>query len=519
MVTKQELIEIKKCKEDPIYFISNYIKVVHPVRGLVPFDLYPFQKKIINEVESNRFNILRKFRQAGCTTIASAYSLWFTMFFRHKTVAVLSKGEVEATEIIDRIRVMYDELPAFIKNIIKPTKGSNNKHVFGFENGSLVKSRASGKQTGRSLAGSLLIIDEAAFIEQIETIWAAVYPILSTGGRAFVLSTVNGVGNWYHQTYMGAVNKTNSFNAIDIHWKEHPEYYRNEGYEHLYEDMMKRNPPVNVDDWERVTKSNVSPKIWRQEYEGSFEGTGDTFIEAEILAGLADGINHDFRTEYSGRLRIWENPQPMYEYLLSVDVALGKERDYSAFHIINTYNGKQVAEFYSNKTNLNEFAEIIHEKALEYNLAYVAIEINAIGYNLINYLTEILEYENVMLDEKGDFGFKTTVSNREQMLVDMEEYIRMRYIRVSSERLVNELNTFIIDDNNKITADINAHDDLIMSLAIGVKAFKQLTNGTPLEHNQYEIESKPPELTRSTKYLSKQYQGIDPENIKWLLQD
>jgi intein/homing endonuclease len=251
----------------------------------------------------------------------------------------------------------------------------------------------------------------------------------------------------------------------------------------------------------------------------SFEGTGDTFIEAEILADLAEGINYDFRTEYSGRLRVWENPKPMYEYIISVDVALGKERDYSAFHIINTYNGKQVAEFYSNKTNLNEFAEIIHEKALEYNLAYVAIETNAIGYNLITYLVDILEYENVMVDEKGQFGFKTTIANREQMLVDMEEYIRMRYIRVSSERLVNELNTFIIDENNKITADINAHDDLIMSLAIGVKAFKQLTDGTPLEHNQYEIESKPPELTRNTKYLSKQYQGIDPENLKWLLQD
>jgi phage FluMu gp28-like protein len=115
------------------------------------------------------------------------------MFNGHKTVAVLSKGEVEATEIIDRIRVMYDELPEFLKSVIKTNKGANNKHVFGFENKSLVKSRASGKQAGRSLSGSLLILDEAAFIEQIETIWAAVYPIISCVTKDTLILTDKGL--------------------------------------------------------------------------------------------------------------------------------------------------------------------------------------------------------------------------------------------------------------------------------------------------------------------------------------
>ena len=193
-MNQEKLVEeFKRCKEDPIYFISNYIKVVHPIRGLVPFKLYPFQERILGDLENHRFNILRKFRQAGCTTIASAYSLWMITFQKHKHVVILSKGDVESTEVLDRIKLMYDELPAYFK----PGIAEDNKHTLKLKTGSVIKSRPSGKQSGRSLAGSLLIIDEAAFIDSIDTIWAAVYPIISTGGRAFVLSTVNGIGNWY----------------------------------------------------------------------------------------------------------------------------------------------------------------------------------------------------------------------------------------------------------------------------------------------------------------------------------
>jgi len=182
---KSELIkEFQRCKDDPVYFISNYVRVTHPVRGLVPFKLYPFQVDILEALKTHRFNVLRKFRQAGCTTISAAYSLWMITFQKHKQVVILSKGDAESTEVLDRIKIMYEELPAFLR----PKIVEDNKHTLKLSTGSTIKSRPSGKQSGRSLAGSLLIIDEAAFIENIDTIWAAVYPIISTGGRAFVLS-------------------------------------------------------------------------------------------------------------------------------------------------------------------------------------------------------------------------------------------------------------------------------------------------------------------------------------------
>lgn len=261
-MNKEQIIEeFKRCKEDPAYFISNYVKVTHPIRGLVPFKLYPFQERILGDLENNRFNILRKFRQAGCTTIASGWALWTVIFQHHKTVVILSKGDAESTEVLDRIKLMYDELPEWLK----PKLVEDNKHTMRLANKSIIKSRSSGKQSGRGLSASILIVDEAAFIENIDTIWAAIYPTISTGGRAFVLSTVNGIGNWYHDVYSKAVDKKNSFNAIDIRWQEHPEYHYTEGFEKIYAEMEKRG--LDIHEWEERTRSNMPLKQWLQEYE------------------------------------------------------------------------------------------------------------------------------------------------------------------------------------------------------------------------------------------------------------
>ena len=409
MEKEQLLDEFKRCAEDPIYFLSKYIKVTHPVRGLVPFNLYPFQHRIVQCLEDNRFNILRKFRQAGCTTIAAAYSLWMIIFQKHKQVVILSKGDTEATEVLDRIKLMYDELPGFLK----PGITDDNKHTLKLKTGSVIKSRPSGKQSGRSLAGSFLIIDEAAFIEAIDTIWAAVYPIISTGGRAFVLSTVNGVGNWYHDVYDAAINGKNSFTPIDIRWQEHPEYSYNENYSHLYEEMKKKG--LDIYKWEETTRANMPIKQWLQEYECSFLGTGDTYVDGMVLKDISKQTSEEYYTKYNNRMRVWQEPHPQYSYLISCDTSLGRDRDYSAFHIINLYNGQQVAEFYSNKTAINDFAQIIANEGMLYNIAHVICERNTIGNNLIDWLYNIYEYENLWSDEKGDIGFQVTAKNRESI--------------------------------------------------------------------------------------------------------
>jgi len=513
----QELLEeFKKCKDDPIYFISNHIKVVHPMRGLVPFKLYPFQKDIVNNLETNRFNILRKFRQAGCTTIAAAYSLWKALFQKHQTIIILSKGDVEATEVLERIKIMYEELPAFLQ----PGIEESNKHTYKLKSNSVIKSRPSGKQSGRSLAGSLLIIDEAAFIENIDSIWAAVYPIISTGGRAFVLSTVNGVGNWYHDIYTGAVNKENAFNPIDINWESHPEYKRQIEYKHLYKQMEKKG--VFVDEWEKTTKLNMPVRQWLQEYECEFLGTGSTYIDGENLKMLVENQTITYDIKYNNRMRVWKEPEPHYEYIIGVDVALGRDRDYSAFHIFNRYTGEQVAEFYSKRTPINEFADVIATEGNYYNLATVLVERNTIGNNLIDWLFNILEYENLWMETTGDFGIQISNRNRDVLLARMEEFIRINAIKINSKRTVDELLTFIISKTGKAEADTGKNDDLVMSLAFCVHILYTLSESDPIETSKglNKDRDKPlAAIMASQRATLKTYGGITQEEIKWLMKN
>ena len=433
------------------------------------------------------------------------------VFQKHKQVVILSKGDAESTEVLDRIKIMYEELPAFLK----PKMVEDNKHTMKLSTGSTIKSRPSGKQSGRSLAGSLLIIDEAAFIENIDTIWAAVYPIISTGGRAFVLSTVNGIGNWYYDVYHKALAGENSFHALDINWESHPEYKRMEGFDELLRrDGKDKN--LYVDMWEDTTRANMPMKQWLQEYECEFLGTGDTYLEGYLLRRLVEEVNEDYWTKHNNKMRVWKEPLPEHEYAIGVDVSLGRDRDNSAFHVVNVYTGEQVAEFYSNKTPINDLAQILTTEANLYNNAAVIVERNTIGNNLIDWMFNIHEYDNLWVDDKNDFGIQVTTRNREELLARMEEFVRNNFIKLNSKRTVDELLTFIIDDNGKITADEGKHDDLIMSLATTAFLLHTLRGSGPLEmKSSDETEIKPLEPFRSVVHDAEN-QKLE-EDIRWLM--
>lgn len=517
-MNKEELkAEFQKCKRDKAYFISNYVKVEHQLLGLVPFELFDFQRRIIDNLDKNRFNILRKFRQAGCTTIACAYALHILVFERNKTIAILSIGDTESTEVLTRIKIMYDELPSFLKPAIK--KGGDNKHTLELVTGCKVKARPAKKTSGRSLSSYLLIIDEAAFVENISEIWAAVYPIISTGGRVFMLSTVNGMGNFFHTMYEEARKGGNDFNVIDIEWQEHPQYRYDPRYEWLYNLLKERDSSYNVNHFEEATKKNIGIKRWKQEFEKEFLGTGDTYIDGETLTLLNDNTSKEYTTKYNNRLRIWQEPEPYHQYVIGADTALGRERDYSAFIILNVYNGQQVAEFYSNKTSIDEFAKILSEEGKRYNLALIMPERNSIGNNLIEYLVKKEQYENVWMDKYGKFGFQTTMQNKEQLFAVMEEYIRSKKVLINSDRLVKELLTFVIDANGKVKADNSQHDDLIVSLALSISALVEMLTNNPGTVSKLSVNGfyDPLPLTKgSGQDMKKYFGGKSYEEIKWV---
>ena len=453
-MTRDEIIkELGKCAEDPAYFINTYVKVVHPIEGIVPFKLFPFQERMISEIHGNRFSLVRKFRQAGITTLSAAYSLWTIIFHDHKNVMVVSIGDRESRSFLERVVGMFDDLPEWLK----PVEIMRNKHVLRLSTGSQVKSQPAGAGRGESV--SLLIVDEAAFVDKMREFWMAIYPTISTGGAACIISTVNGMSNLYYELYKAASKNENKFHIVDIDWEEHPWY---------------------TPEWYAETRPNMSEKAWLQEYECEFLGTGDTFIDRHTLKTLHDTTNPDYVSKYTNRMRVWEEPLPYYNYLISVDASYGRERDHSAFHVINLYNGEQVAEFYSNVTPISKFAEIIKREGYHYNTAYVQVERNGLGMALIEQLWDHLEYDNLIMDEKGDFGLMLTTKSREVVLADLEDFLRSGKIKINSSRTVDELLTFIIrEDTGKVEADEGYTDDLVMSLAIAAHSFDDIHKGSP----------------------------------------
>jgi hypothetical protein len=461
-LTREKITEeIQKCSMDPVYFIRNYINIEHPIKGIVPFDLYRFQERIVREVLDNRFNIIRKFRQAGITTICAAYSLWSIIFKNNHHVMVVSIGDRESTAFLRRVVMMYDDLPKWLAPAIK----EKNKHSLHLSTDSRVRSQPAGAGRGESV--SHLMVDEAAFIDKMREFWAAIYPTISTGGKATLISTVNGMSNLYYEIYKDADLKKNSFNVIDLNWREHPEYTK---------------------EWSEEHRPIIGERMWLQEYECEFLGTGDTFIDRHTLARLNENIQEEYRLSYSNRMRVFKDPDPYYTYVIGVDASYGRDRDHSAFHIINTYTGEQVAEFYSNRTPLSDFAKIVAAEGNRYNTAHVVVERNGLGIPLIQELFDDLEYENLWMDEKGEFGIQITQKVREGVLASLEEFLRSSKIRINSERTVGELLTFIITENGKVEADEGYNDDLVMSLALACYCSDEIVNNSPvidIDHKKY----------------------------------
>jgi phage FluMu gp28-like protein len=202
--------------------MKKYIKIQHPIRGTIPFNLYPFQEKTLQDFYENDFNIVLKSRQMGISTLVSTYSLWMMIFNKDKNILVISTKQEVAKEIISKVRFANKNLPSWFARFgVKCVE--DNKQSLKYQNGSRIQATSSASDAGRSFALSLLIMDEAAFIDGVDEIWTAAYPALSTGGRAIILSTPNGVGNFFHKMWKDAEAKKNKFNTIKLPWYLHPE--------------------------------------------------------------------------------------------------------------------------------------------------------------------------------------------------------------------------------------------------------------------------------------------------------
>jgi len=294
--------EYKKCATDPIHFMKKYCMIQHPVRGKIPFHLFPFQESTLTQFAGNRFNIVLKSRQTGISTLSAGYALWKMLFNTDFNVLVIATKQDVAKNLVTKVRVMHELLPSWLKG------GSleDNKLSLRLHNGSQIKAIASSPDAGRSEALSLLIFDEAAFIDDIDEIWVAAQSTLSTGGSCIALSTPNGVGNWFHKTWLNAEEGTNPFNTIRLHWTVHPE---------------------RGQQWRDEQEKLLGAKKAAQECDCDFVSSGDTVIDPELLMFYKESFCQDpmEKTGFDGNLWRWEYPTAGGSYMVIADVARGSK--------------------------------------------------------------------------------------------------------------------------------------------------------------------------------------------------
>jgi hypothetical protein len=512
LTKKEQVDEIMKCGQDPIYFIKKYLYIQHPVKGRLPFELYPFQEECIQGFLDYKFNIVLKSRQLGLSTTTSAYCLWMAMFRQDANIMIMATKLETSKNMIQKIRTTFKMLPAWMLNILdlKEPEAESVKYIK-FNNGSKIAAIPTSADAGRGEALTLLVVDEAAHVDVLEELWLGLYPTLSTGGRAIIFSTPNGK-NFFYQLWAGAdtgeyeegkvglhckgVGK-NKFHGIKLPWYVHPE--RDEQW---FEDQAKPMDARGI----------------AQELLCGFEGSTLTFFDQNSI----DYVRNMSQTPigYTGPnnkgqdLHIWKTAIPDHKYVIAADVARGDAEDYSTFHVFDINDSEVVAE-YMGKIPPDRFGEWLIEIGKRYNDALIVNEKNTVGIATAIKLRDA-EYPNLYYDsdlaekmigmtpdEKKDVlpGFTIKPNNREKILENLEQVIRNHQLKIYSLRFVSQMETFVWN-GKRGQALKKRHDDLIMAMAIGLQIF------TPMAHEQGYLGSLEVNKTMSNALLAGMSRGF-----------
>ena len=529
VVSIRDLIktEYLKCANDPAYFMRRYCYIQHPIRGRILFDLYNYQAKTIDDIKSNDFNIILKGRQIGISTVVSCYALWLMLFHRDKNVLVIATKQDTAKNIIIKVRFAFEHLPIWLQSPCI----ENNQLSLRFKNGSQIKASSSSGDAGRSEALSLLILDECAFIKNAEDIWMASQATLSTGGKGILISTPNGIGNFFHKTWEQSESNTNQFNRIKLDWRAHPD--RDEAWKERQIELLNRDE-----------------RKFRQEFEAEFLGSGNTVIDSDLVEFYRQTFvkEPESKSGFDGNIWTWEEVNYSKRYLVVADCARGDGSDFSTYHVIEVDSCAQVAE-YRGKVDTTIFGNMLVEIATKYNDALLIIENANNGWAVVQqainrqyrnlfYMTDdvrVVEPERQFVgkyyrqEKKQVPGFTTSVRTRPLIISKLDEYIRNQAVLIRSIRTVNELQVFIWE-NGKAQAQNGYNDDLIMSLSIGLwvrdTAMELFTRRNDLtraaldniKRTQYTpVYSAQKELGYDPYKINTGNGNADGEDIRWLI--
>ena len=457
-IIRQEYI---RCAKDPVHFMRKYCYIQHPQRGRIQFNLYPFQEKVLGKFKDNPYSIILKSRQLGISTLTAAYSLWTMLFHKDKNVLCIATKQETAKNMVTKVKFMYENLPSWLSiDFIE-----NNKLTLRLTNGSQIKATSASSDAGRSEAVSLLLIDEAAFIENIGEIWASAQQTLATGGGCIALSTPYGTGGWFHQTWVKAEAKENEFLPIKLPWFVHPE--RDKEWRDRQDELLG------------------DPRIAAQECDCDFSTSGDIVFYSEWLEFINDTTIKDpmERRGADQNLWVWEAADYSREYMVTADVARGDGKDFSAAHVIDIETNTQVAE-YKGHMPPKEFGYFLVGLASEYNNALLVVENANIGWATLDAIIE-RGYRNLYQSPKSDAitaesylrvyegnsemtpGFTMSMRTRPLCINKFREFVGDRSVTIRSKRLLEEMKVFVWK-HGRAEAQTGYNDDLVMSFGISM---------------------------------------------------
>ena len=443
--TKREVIEYSKCLKSPSYFAENYCKIIHLDKGLVPFELYPYQERMFDHFNTNRFSIVLACRQSGKSISSVAYLLWYAVFHPEKVIAILANKGATAQEMLGRVTLMLENLPFFLQ----PGCKALNKRSIEFSNNSRIVSAATSGSSIRGMSVNLLYLDEFAFVENAAEFYTSTYPVISSGKdtKVIITSTANGIGNQFHKIWEGASQGVNEFQPYRVDWWD---------------------VPGRDDNWKQQTISNTSQLQFDQEFGNTFFGTGDTLINAETLMNFR--AQPYLRLIEGNSVWIYEEPKKDHQYVMTVDVSKGRGQDYSTFNLIDISSRpfKQVAVYRNNLISPLLFPNVIYKYAKVYNEAWVVVESNDQGTIVCNGLYYDLEYENLFIESAVKSNRLGVEMNRKVKRIGcsgIKDLLEENKLEIVDQNTILECSTFIAKGQSYEASDGN-HDDLMMNLVM-----------------------------------------------------
>ena len=456
--TKKQVAEFIKCKDDPVYFTRNYIKIVSLDEGLVPFKMWDFQEQLIENFHKERFNIAKLPRQTGKSTTVVSYLLHYALFNDNVKIAILANKAETARELLSRLQLAYENIPKWMQmGIVAWNRGSME-----LENGSKIIAASTSSASVRGNSFNIIFLDEFAFIPNhiSEQFFSSVYPTISSGKttKVIIISTPNGM-NMFYKLWHDAERGKNSYKPLEVHWSQ---------------------VPGRDAAWKEQTVANTSARQFTQEFECEFLGSVDTLIAASKLRTM---VYEDPIADNSKGLMVYENADPEKDYIMTVDVSRGTDNDYSAFIVfdITTLPWRIVAKYRNRSIKPILFPSIVDQVGKNYNDAYILIEVNDIGEQVGNILHYDLEYPNILMcamrgragqvvgqgfsGAKSQLGLKMSKVTKKVGCSNLKTLIEDDKLLINDYEIIAELTTFI-QKNQSFEADEGHHDDLVMCLVL-----------------------------------------------------